>query len=337
MKTHNIVITTDQKQALAKNNPWPIVAAIGWRRLCKRESLPTKRTQQLLVRQLAAPEVEKLHALCGEAYKEIDQAVINSALELGLSDDTYHDLLSHIIGLGETEFNKTLKNPHRLKPIVDRRNYRENFFYCLPLALDKLCTFQQLQTQAVHAATELASFTALSDTEFKRIDYLRRRSVAIADNNWTVTPRQAKTTADYANIIRNYCVSDLISEIVAVGDLVQAAPQLKKPQPLPRTARLFLHNRAAAVDKLARAIVTFAVNYPDLPLSEPNDILQALRYQKHSHPLGNSFELAVSLLKGGHILNPNTLPTAQIAMLLEAIDPKHPLIQYVAGSAGTKG
>ncbi|MEI6780505.1 MAG: hypothetical protein WCQ21_06225 [Verrucomicrobiota bacterium] len=83
MKTHNIVITTDQKQALAKNNPWPIVAAIGWRRLCKRESLPTKRTQQLLVRQLAASEVEKLHTLCGEAYKQIDQAVINSALDLG--------------------------------------------------------------------------------------------------------------------------------------------------------------------------------------------------------------------------------------------------------------
>jgi hypothetical protein len=48
----------------------------------------------------------------------------------GVSDDSFGDLVSHIVGLGKTIYNDTCLNPILAKKRADRRDFEENFSYC---------------------------------------------------------------------------------------------------------------------------------------------------------------------------------------------------------------
>lgn len=50
---------------------------------------------------------------------------------VGCSDDGLSDLVNHIIGLGENEFNKVMKNPMAAKTRAGAGKYKESFAYCL--------------------------------------------------------------------------------------------------------------------------------------------------------------------------------------------------------------
>ena len=46
-----------------------------------------------------------------------------------VSDDGLSDLTAHIVGCGETEFKRVMKNPELAKERADNGAYYENFFY----------------------------------------------------------------------------------------------------------------------------------------------------------------------------------------------------------------
>ncbi len=72
--------------------------------------------------------------------------------ELGCGDDSYSDLLAHIVGLGHVAYSEAMLYPQRVKERCDNRKFTESFAYALPHA-DK---FKYLTLQHyIHRATEL--------------------------------------------------------------------------------------------------------------------------------------------------------------------------------------
>jgi hypothetical protein len=49
---------------------------------------------------------------------------------IGLPHEALDDLLSHVIGLGEVEYEACLQSPQRLLDRADAEEYEENFRYC---------------------------------------------------------------------------------------------------------------------------------------------------------------------------------------------------------------
>jgi|GEM_PF-2454565 len=56
--------------------------------------------------------------------------------EFGLGDDSFGDLLAHIIGMGKREYEAVLKNPQRALDRARSDGYKESFAYALPYTAD---------------------------------------------------------------------------------------------------------------------------------------------------------------------------------------------------------
>lgn len=63
-------------------------------------------------------------------YKILDCVVKN------LGDDSFDDLLSHIIGLGEDYYSKVVRNPLLAKTRAENYDFEESFAYCIPFPSD---------------------------------------------------------------------------------------------------------------------------------------------------------------------------------------------------------
>jgi hypothetical protein len=69
---------------------------------------------------------EALNAWCDENEKT-----------LGIGDDGWEDLCSHIVGLGREEYEACLKNPGRAAERAWGGRFKESFSYCIPYDLDE--------------------------------------------------------------------------------------------------------------------------------------------------------------------------------------------------------
>lgn len=109
---------------------WKLIKEIGW------ETKSTN-TTELAKKYFAKWGKEKMNQLGGicntfrdqlyyviEEYEEVHGERMNVQ-----SDDTLSDTLWHIIGLGKTEFDKTIKNPKLVEKRAQSGKYVESFSY----------------------------------------------------------------------------------------------------------------------------------------------------------------------------------------------------------------
>lgn len=63
------------------------------------------------------------------------------------SDDSFSDLICHIIGLGKNEFEKCMKNPISAIERARSRNFKESFSYCFPYTRQDHSDFNLLKPE----------------------------------------------------------------------------------------------------------------------------------------------------------------------------------------------
>jgi len=103
---------------------WALVDKLNWGK-----DLDYKRIERYLLREITKDEAEAMREQFkkqkSELYKALDPYV-------QLSDDSYDDLLSHIIGLGEDEYNSNMRNPRKASERADMMDFKESFSYAIP-------------------------------------------------------------------------------------------------------------------------------------------------------------------------------------------------------------
>jgi hypothetical protein len=88
-------------------------------------------------------------------------------LKLGLGDDSYGDLLAHIIGLGQDEFDKCIDNPKLIEIRARKNAFVESFAYSIPYASDFKCmelSYYKEQAQRIIDDLEGLDCKAAKDT-----------------------------------------------------------------------------------------------------------------------------------------------------------------------------
>lgn len=104
---------------------WKIVAEMGWAKPYKYDAIK----KAFMVKYPVEVALE-----FAEVFKEVKDTLYNrlDPVITGVSDDSFSDLLCHIIGLGESEYNAVMANRDLAQDRVDRGDYRESFSYAIP-------------------------------------------------------------------------------------------------------------------------------------------------------------------------------------------------------------
>jgi hypothetical protein len=130
--------------------------------------------------ELGTAGMKQLEKFVGNRVAELYAAVekyekTHKALDIG-SDDGMSDVLHHVVGLGEAEFNACLKDPTLIEKRYINAEYKESFAYCFqqpePLLTKESFAycFQQpepLLTKAQKEETEQALLQAVTELNKK--------------------------------------------------------------------------------------------------------------------------------------------------------------------------
>lgn len=146
---------------------------------------------------------DQLDVLTGALHQRLEAERVR--LECG--DDSYQDLLAHVVGLGRAEYEKALADPRLLEERCDKRQYTESFSYALPYPNDfEYLTLAHYQSRA----TELRSvYEVLRDDEaFQKIlsptQVVLAALALVAEGKVDDALRCEKTTRDAADAISTF-------------------------------------------------------------------------------------------------------------------------------------
>lgn len=133
--------------AMPESEFWKIVADLGWgTRSTDYNAIKKKLLRNLSPNQAAAFRTT-YEMLRGRLYKAITKweeegdeffstGQARNPRSIGLGDDSFGDLLAHIIGLGKREFEAVLRKPQLAKDRAMRGDYKESFAYVIPYTSD---------------------------------------------------------------------------------------------------------------------------------------------------------------------------------------------------------
>lgn len=134
---------------------WEIVEKVNWPALCAEHSRPyeegKRRMLLLLPSESWANKFQNTFSQHkGRLMKVLEQweeegaelhGYENNPHRIHESDDSFSDLLCHIIGLGKESYEAALNNPLLVKKLADEKytspfRARESFSYCIPFPED---------------------------------------------------------------------------------------------------------------------------------------------------------------------------------------------------------
>lgn len=108
---------------------WELVTFVGW-------PCDTDKAKHKLMQKYTKEELEEASNLArkfaGKLYKLVEEKIEAKGGSLGLGDDSFSDLMRHIVGLGKEEYEKHLKNVKLIQKRADKGDYEECFTYCFP-------------------------------------------------------------------------------------------------------------------------------------------------------------------------------------------------------------
>jgi len=128
---------------------WAWVDEIGW----GKATTNYNEVQVMLMRVLLASEAEAMRARLGYLTAAMVVRLSNwqkspNGDYLG-SDDTFADLVAHIVGSGKDEYLAVMREPVLAKRRYDRQDFRESFSYAIPYKADyEKLTVEHYQARA---------------------------------------------------------------------------------------------------------------------------------------------------------------------------------------------
>ena len=127
---------TDYK--MSDDRFWELVASVQWGNNCH---LPAAVLKRKLIERMYTQEVLVFNAKVTEAYQHL-KGIVDLSYLTDIGDDSYHDLLMHIIGLGREVYMQHCENPYQLQKRVDDGDFVESFGYVIPYPdnLEKMTT-----------------------------------------------------------------------------------------------------------------------------------------------------------------------------------------------------
>jgi len=137
----DVLVPVLKRAAMSESAFWKFIEPFGW---------GTKTTdydaiEKAIMRRLTADQAEELseafHRLKGRLYKRVDDWQRDNDRHLGVGDDGFDDLLSHIVGLGKREYDAVMKDPELAYQRAQARygskdGFEESFSYAIPSAID---------------------------------------------------------------------------------------------------------------------------------------------------------------------------------------------------------
>jgi hypothetical protein len=118
--------------------------------------------------------LEKFKDKIDNTYEKIDKVLSEHNASKSLSDESYTDLVYHIIGLGENMVKMVLKYPLTAKKIIDRNEVKESFELCIPEKED----YQNISEFYYHEWAEgLLNEIKINEKNIARSDLMKLRRV----------------------------------------------------------------------------------------------------------------------------------------------------------------
>jgi len=119
--------------AMGDSEFWKEVEAIKWARPSTNYRDISKKLLLEWTPEKAKAFHEKMNQLRGKLYKAITDAEKRGVIEqIPVGDDSFSDLLHHIIGLGKREYDAVMKDPKKALDRVRRDDFVESFGYAIP-------------------------------------------------------------------------------------------------------------------------------------------------------------------------------------------------------------
>lgn len=124
MNTLNSVISA-LFEAVSDEKFWDFVRRCDWLK-----DYDFERIKMKMLRTLTKQEVESYRDVFGEFRNKLSVKLDN--VVSGVSDDSYSDLLAHVVGSGKELYDAVMDDPSIAQKIIDNYDYRENFSYSFP-------------------------------------------------------------------------------------------------------------------------------------------------------------------------------------------------------------
>lgn len=86
--------------------------------------------QSVMLRKWSADRTESFRKYLGQVRSLLYHRLFDAVK--GLGDDSYNDLLCHIIGLGRSEYDACMADPKVGAARASRNDFKESFEYCIP-------------------------------------------------------------------------------------------------------------------------------------------------------------------------------------------------------------
>lgn len=111
---------------------WSTTEPFGW----GTKTTDSEAIKVALLRQLTPLEADAIRSQFDKLTHALSQALRAKHIRLECGDDSYWDLMAHVVGLGRAEYEKALADPQLLKARCDSGKFTESFAYALPHASD---------------------------------------------------------------------------------------------------------------------------------------------------------------------------------------------------------
>jgi len=111
---------------------WQLVDKLGWRKGADSKAIKKQVMKLLPTYEECESARAAMRKLEGQLYGVITKYEKANDVSAGLGDDSFGDLIAHIIGLGKGEFEASVKDPRRAIERGKKGDYTESFAYCFP-------------------------------------------------------------------------------------------------------------------------------------------------------------------------------------------------------------
>ena len=116
-------------KGMTEDRFWELVALAKWP--CDYDKMKIK-----YLKLLSAKECKDFRKVLNQANDKLDTVIGSAVDDMPVGDDSYSDLIHHIVGLGKARFYQHCHNIQLIAKRAEAINYEESFAYCIPYEED---------------------------------------------------------------------------------------------------------------------------------------------------------------------------------------------------------
>jgi len=220
---------------MEKKKFWEIVESLNWKEASEIEKLAIDSVKLNLLVTLSPNEVVGFGNYFSEVYRLVEKHV-DTALDdcdAYVSDDSFSDLISHIIGLGEDFMNKAFDDYQVIRDLADSGDYVESFSYLIPSIEDyeKLNKghYAELARKYAQETKNLSEAEKLGDQitvdkfldKVSNYDFKDILPLAVRVYEYWYSEEGKKANLDVHNRYNGYGVPNLASDIIIILPIIE--------------------------------------------------------------------------------------------------------------------